>query len=198
MTEYYLQTPIDEETISGLKLGDIIYITGTVFTARDEAHMELIDHGGIEGFDFTGLALYHAGPVMKQVDGKWKVLAAGPTTSFRMESLEPDFLELFNVKVIIGKGGMGPGTLAALKEKNTVYAAFTGGAGSLAAQGLGEVKTVFYLEELGMPEAVWVFETNNFGPLVVAMDAHGNSLYEAVNKKSNERLQEILREKGLN
>jgi tartrate/fumarate subfamily iron-sulfur-dependent hydro-lyase beta chain len=197
MAEYTLKTPISEDEIAKLQLGDTIYISGLVFTARDEAHIELIKHEGIKGFDFNGLALYHAGPVMKEEDGKWKVMAAGPTTSFRMESLESDFLDLFNVKVIIGKGGMGPDTLAALQKHNTVYAAFTGGAGTLAAQGLGEVKDVFYLEELGMPEAVWVFETNNFGPLVVAMDSNGNSLYDAVNKRSKENLESILQRKGL-
>lgn len=192
MTEYNLSTPIDEETISKLKAGDIIYLTGTVFTARDEAHMELLKHGDIPGFDMTGLGLYHCGPVMQEKDGKWNIISAGPTTSFRMETLEPDFLDKFNVKVIIGKGGMGPLTLAALKKHNVVYVSFTGGAGALAAKGLGEVKDVHYLEELGMPEAVWVFEAKNFGPLVVSMDAHGESLYDRVNELSRKKLEEIL------
>ena len=144
-----------------------------------------------------GLALYHAGPVMKQVDGKWMVTAAGPTTSFRMETLEPDFLAKFPVKLIIGKGGMGPLTLEALKKHNVVYTSFTGGAGALAAKGLGEVKTVYYLEELGMPEAVWVFEARDYGPIVVGMDAHGNSLYDEVDAESKKNLERILKEKGL-
>ena len=193
MAEYNLKTPLDDETISKLKAGDIIYLSGTVFTARDEAHMELLEHGDIPGFDMTGLGLYHCGPVMQQKDGKWTIISAGPTTSFRMETLEPDFLDKFKVKVIIGKGGMGPLTLESLKKHNVVYLSFTGGAGALAAKGLGEVKAVHYLEELGMPEAVWIFEAKEFGPLVVSMDAHGGSLYDRVNELSRKKLEEILK-----
>ncbi|MCK5309777.1 MAG: fumarate hydratase C-terminal domain-containing protein, partial [Thermoplasmata archaeon] len=125
MAEYNLKTPIDNETISKLVAGDIIYLSGTVFTARDEAHMELLEHGDIPGFDMTGLGLYHCGPVMQQKDGKWNIISAGPTTSFRMETLEPEFLDKFKVKLIIGKGGMGPLTLESLKKHNVVYVSFT-------------------------------------------------------------------------
>jgi len=197
MTEYRLDTPLDEETVANLNAGDIIYLSGTVFTARDEAHMELMKDGEPEGLDTTGLGLYHCGPVMRQVDGEWQVVAAGPTTSFRMETLEPGFLDMFGVKVIIGKGGMGPATLEALRKHNVVYASFTGGAGALAARGLGHVVDVHYLDELGMPEAVWVFEAVNFGPLVVSMDAHGNSLYADVDDRTRENLKSILEKKGL-
>ena len=192
MAEYNLTTPVDDETIAKLKVNDVIYLTGTVFTARDEAHMELNKDGGIPDFDMTGLGLYHCGPVMQEKDGKWNIISAGPTTSFRMETLEPGFLDMFDVKLIIGKGGMGPLTLEALRKHNVAYVSFTGGAGALAAKGLGTVKTVYYLEELGMPEAVWVFEAENFGPLTVSMDAHGNSLYDEVNKLSKKKLEDIL------
>jgi tartrate/fumarate subfamily iron-sulfur-dependent hydro-lyase beta chain len=212
MTEYHLSTPLSNEDISQLRAGDTIYLSGTVFTARDEAHMELIEHKGIPGFDMTGLGLYHCGPVMKQEDPEvpeagglpsdaghdnWCVVSAGPTTSFRMETLEPPFLDLFGVKVIIGKGGMGPLTLEALRKHTVVYVSFTGGAGALAAKGLGRVKDVHYLEELGMPEAVWVFEAKEFGPLVVSMDSHGHSLYSDVNAGTMKNLTRILTEKGL-
>ena len=235
MAEYHLTTPVSEEDARKLKAGDTIYLSGTVFTARDEAHMELIAHKGIPGFDMTGLGLYHCGPVMKKIpvqgsekeregerkgemekndvkmeggngedirkeeepDEKWVVVSAGPTTSFRMETLEPGFLDLFDVKVIIGKGGMGPLTLEALRKHTAVYVSFTGGAGALAAKGLGEVKDVHYLEELGMPEAVWVFEAREFGPLVVSMDSHGNSLYVDVNAETERNMKRILRSKGL-
>ena len=198
MAEYHLSTPLNDKDIERLKAGDTIYLSGTVFTARDEAHMELIAHKGIPGFDMTGLGLYHCGPLMKKdVSGTWSVVSAGPTTSFRMETLEPGFLDLFDVKVIIGKGGMGPLTLEALRKHTAVYVSFTGGAGALAAKGLGEVKDVHYLEELGMPEAVWVFEARKFGPLVVSMDSHGNSLYVDVNAETEKNLQRILKSKGL-
>ncbi|MBA3044830.1 MAG: FumA C-terminus/TtdB family hydratase beta subunit [Candidatus Thermoplasmatota archaeon] len=194
MTEYNLRTPLDDETISKLKAGDIIYLSGTVFTARDEAHMELLKHGDIPGLDMTGLGLYHCGPVMQQENGKWNIISAGPTTSFRMETLEPAFLDKFKVKLIIGKGGMGPLTLESLKKHNVAYVSFTGGAGALAAKGLGEVKAVYYLEELGMPEAVWVFEAKNFGPLIVSMDSKGHSLYDDVNSKTRKNLERLLKE----
>lgn len=192
MTEHHLKTPIDDAAISKLKIGDIIYLSGTVFTARDEAHIELIKHKGIPGFDMTGLGLYHCGPVMMEEFGKWRVISAGPTTSFRMESLEPKFLDMFPVKIIIGKGGMGEATLEALVKHKAVYVSFTGGAGALAAKGLGKVKDVHFLEELGMPEAVWIFEAVDFGPLVVSMDHHGHSLYNNVNRLTSENLARLL------
>jgi tartrate/fumarate subfamily iron-sulfur-dependent hydro-lyase beta chain len=196
MTEYRLTTPLDDDTVSKLNAGDIVYLSGMVFTARDEAHMELLEHGDIPGFDMTGLGLYHCGPVMKKVGDEWTIISAGPTTSFRMETLEPDFLKKFGVKVIIGKGGMGPLTLEALRKNNVVYVSFTGGAGALAAKGLGKVKDVYYLEELGMPEAVWVFEANDFGPLVVSMDTKGRSLYDDVNARTKANLERLLADKG--
>jgi tartrate/fumarate subfamily iron-sulfur-dependent hydro-lyase beta chain len=192
MAEHRFKTPITDADIEKLKIGDTIYLSGTVFTARDEAHIELIKDGGIDGFDMTGLGLYHCGPVMREEFGKWQVVSAGPTTSFRMEALEPKFLELFPVKIIIGKGGMGEDTLAALVKHKAVYVSFTGGAGALAAKGLGKVQGVHYLEELGMPEAVWIFEAVEFGPLIVSMDHHGHSLYERVNLKTGENLARLL------
>lgn len=197
MAEHRLRTPISDEAISEIKAGDTLFLSGTVFTARDEAHMEMLRHNGIPGFDPAGLALYHCGPVMKREGGDWKVVSAGPTTSFRMESLEPEFLEKFRVKVIIGKGGMGPLTLEALKRHNAVYASFTGGAGALAAKGLGKVKKVHYLEELGMAEAVWVFEAKDFGPLAITMDSRGRSLHDEVNRATEANLKRILSGKGL-
>jgi tartrate/fumarate subfamily iron-sulfur-dependent hydro-lyase beta chain len=192
MTEHHLKTPITDEDISKLKIGDIVYLSGTVFTARDEAHIELIKHKGVPGFDMTGLGLYHCGPVMREEFGKWQVISAGPTTSFRMESLEPEFLDMFPVKIIIGKGGMGDATLEALVKHKVVYVSFTGGAGALAAKGLGKTMGVHFLEELGMPEAVWIFEAKNFGPLIVSMDHHGHSLYKNVDRETEENLARLL------
>jgi tartrate/fumarate subfamily iron-sulfur-dependent hydro-lyase beta chain len=173
--ERVLTTPITEDDVRSLTAGDVIYLTGTMFTARDEAHKEMLERGA--PFDVEGLALYHCGPVAQKQDGEWMVLAAGPTTSARMELFEADFLRRFRVRVIVGKGGMGDKTLAALSEVGAVYTHFTGGAGALAARAVKRVPDVHWLEELGMPEAIWVMEVERFGPLVVAMDAHGGSLY---------------------
>ncbi|RLI53216.1 MAG: fumarate hydratase [Candidatus Thorarchaeota archaeon] len=173
--EKILYTPIAESDARKLKAGDVIHVSGILFTARDEAHRVLLERGA--PFPLEGLALFHCGPVVQKVGEGWRVVAAGPTTSARMELFEAEFLEKFRPRVIIGKGGMGEKTLKALGEVGAVYTHFTGGAGALAAQAIRRVKEVHFLEELGIPEAVWVFEVEKFGPLVVAMDAHGRSLY---------------------
>ncbi len=183
------ETPIAEEKVRELKAGDVIYVSGLLFTARDEAHKLLLERGS--PFPLEGLALFHCGPVVRKRGEGWEVIAAGPTTSMRMESLEPEFLRRFKPRVIVGKGGMCEGTLAALSEVGAVYCHFTGGAGALAAQRIKGVREVHYLEELGIPEAVWVFEVEKFGPLVVAMDAHGRSLYAEVGKTVERNLAEI-------
>lgn len=187
--EKILETPIAEEEVRALKAGDVIYVSGTMFTARDEAHRVLLERGA--PFPLEGLALFHCGPVVKRVGEAWRVVAAGPTTSARMELFEAEFLEKFKPRVIIGKGGMGERTLKALSEVGAVYTHFTGGAGALAAQAIRRVKEVHFLEELGVPEAVWVFEVERFGPLVVAMDARGRSLYAELEKTVEKNMDEI-------
>lgn len=150
-----------------------------MFTARDSAHMKIL---GMKPknlpFDPSSMALYHCGPLMKKENGLWIVVSAGPTTSSRMEEMENILLEQFGIHLIIGKGGMGKRTIKALKKTGSVYAAFPGGAGVLAADRIIYVPQVYWLEELGMPEAVWIFEVKEFGPLVVAMDSIGQSLYQ--------------------
>ncbi len=188
--ERVFETPIAEEKVRELKAGDVIYVSGFIFTARDEAHKVLLERG--EPFPLEGLALFHCGPVVRKRNGAWEVIAAGPTTSMRMESLEPEFLRRFKPRVIIGKGGMGEGPLAALAEVGAVYCHFTGGAGALAARAIKSVREVHYLEELGIPEAIWVFEVERFGPLVVAMDSHGRSLYAEVGAAVEANLEKVL------
>ena len=187
--ERVLTTPIAEEDVRALRAGDVIYVSGLLFTARDEAHRVLLERGA--PFPLEGLALFHCGPVVQKVGEAWRVVAAGPTTSARMELFEAEFLEKFRPRVIIGKGGMGKRTLAALAEVGAVYTHFTGGAGALAAQAIRRVKEVHFLEELGIPEAVWVFEVERFGPLVVAMDAHGRSLYQDLAVEVEKNMQRI-------
>jgi tartrate/fumarate subfamily iron-sulfur-dependent hydro-lyase beta chain len=177
--EYHFDLPIDDKEIKKLNIGDIIYLSGDFFTARDEAHHIMIksDKKSIK-FDPGNMALFHCGPLMKKIESKWTVVSAGPTTSSRMEIFEDKFLDKFKTKVIIGKGGMGEKTKNALIKNNAIYTAYTGGAGALAAERIKEVLSVYWLEELGMPEAVWIFKVENFGPLVVAMDSKGNSIYK--------------------
>jgi len=196
MAEYYLNTPLSENDVRKLRVGDVVYLTGTIITARDSAHKRALDlakQGKLNQLpvQFEGLAVYHCGPVVSRLNGGWKVVAAGPTTSTRMETVEPDFIKTFKVRAIIGKGGMGPKTTAAMKEFGAFYGAFTGGAAALAAAAIKTVRDVHWLD-LGVPEALWVFEVENFGPLVVAIDSHGNNIYEDVMKKAKNKLDEIL------
>lgn len=196
--EYRLRTPLSDEDVEKLRVGDIVYITGILVTARDEAHkkiLETIEAGEELPIDLKGLALYHCGPVARRKpDGSWEIIAAGPTTSMRMESVEAEFIEKTGVKMIIGKGGMGPRTAEAMKKHKAVYAVFTGGAGALAAEAIKGVRAVYWLEELGIPEAVWVFEVEEFGPLTITIDTTGRNYYEERKKEVLARAEEIIGE----
>lgn len=196
MTVHNLTTPLNDGQAAALKVGDTVFLSGTLFTARDAAHRVMLERGKIPGLDTRGLALYHCGPLAKMADGRWRILSAGPTTSHRMEPLEAKVIERFGVSLVIGKGGMGAQTLDALKRCGAAYLSFPSSA-ALAAKMLGDVKAVHFLDELGMAEAVWVLEASSFGPLVVSMDSRGRSLYRNVEKASKANLNRILRERGL-
>ena len=187
--EYHEKTPIMD--VTKYKLGDVIYVTGEIVLARDEAHKKLLEEGA--PLDLKGSVIYHCGPVVTKKNGEWKVIAAGPTTSIRMEIFEDEFIAKFHPAIIVGKGGMGEKTLKALKEHGAVYAAYTGGCGALAAERIKGVKEVHFLDELGIPEAVWVFKVEEFGPLVVTMDAHGNSYYDNVDEEAKKNLDALLK-----
>ncbi len=192
--KYHLSTPIPEEEIRRLRVGDILYIDGTMITARDEAHkkaLELHERGERPPIDFRGLAIFHCGPIVRKENDEWIVVAAGPTTSMRMEIFEDRFIEVFRPAVIIGKGGMGEKTSKACQKYGCVYAAFTGGAALLGAERIKAVREVHWLEELGMPECLWVFEVEGFGPLIVTIDTHGGNLTEEVRRRVWERFETL-------
>ena len=194
-----LKTPLSEDDARGLKVGETVYLDGVVYTGRDEVHihaLEYLEKGKKVPVDFKGSALFHCGPIMRKVGEKWEVVAAGPTTSSRMNSLEPQFIEKFRPGAIIGKGGMSQPTIDAMKEFGCVYLAITGGAAVLAAKGIKEVKGVEWYE-LGMPEAIWIMDADNFGPLTVAIDSHGNSLFMDVGAKVKENEQKVRQKLGL-
>ncbi|MHA1203153.1 MAG: FumA C-terminus/TtdB family hydratase beta subunit, partial [Candidatus Heimdallarchaeaceae archaeon] len=170
--------------------------TGTVITARDEAHLkalELHKEGKELPVNFNGIGLFHCGPVMKKNDeGEWIVVAAGPTTSARMEIFQDEFIKAFHPGIIIGKGGMGERTAKACQEETCIYGYFTGGAALLAADRIKKVKDVFWYEELGMPECLWHFEVESFGPLTVTIDSHGGNLTEQSIRNIEEKKDKIL------
>ncbi len=200
MTEYHLTTPISEEDARKLKIGDIVYVTGEhVYTARDEAHeraLHMFEKGETPPVDFEGSVVYHVGPVAWQKNGKWEIVSAGPTTSVRMELFEDEFLRKYKARILVGKGGMGQKTLAALKEVGAVYTSYTGGCGALAAKGLKEVRA-YEWQDLGMPEALWVITAEEFGPLLVTMDSHGNSMHDDMEKKVAARKAEVYSKIGV-
>jgi fumarate hydratase subunit beta len=199
MAVYKFKTPISEEDIRKLKVNDVLYVTGTIVTARDQAHRRALDYfkqGKPLPINFEGLAVFHCGPVVSKEGEKWIAVAAGPTTSTRMDIFEDEFIKNFKVRVVIGKGGMGEKTTDAMAKYGAVYGAFTGGAAILAARAIKNVKSVEWLD-LGTPEAMWIFEVEEFGPLAVAIDSHGNNIFMDIAKKVEENKQKIYQKLGL-
>lgn len=199
MAVFKLKTPISEEEIRKLKVNDVLYVTGTMVTARDAAHkraLEYFKEGKNLPINLEGLAVFHCGPIVKKEDDKWIVVAAGPTTSTRMDQFEDEFIKNFKVRVVIGKGGMGKRTTDAMKKYGAVYGAFTGGAAVLAAKSIKQVKALEWAD-LGMPEALWILEVEEFGPLTVAIDSHGNNFFEEVKKKVEEGKVKVYEKLGV-
>ncbi|UII57821.1 fumarate hydratase [Cytobacillus spongiae] len=180
-----LKAPITEEQIRQLKVGDVVRMDGRMYTGRDAIHKYLMDNDA--PVDLDGQVIYHCGPVMlKDEEGTWHVKAAGPTTSIREEPYQGDIMKKFGIRAVIGKGGMGPKTLAALKEHGGVYLNAIGGAAQYYADCIKSVEGVD-LMEFGIPEAMWHLQVEGF-TAVVTMDSHGNSLHEEVDKSSLEKL----------
>lgn len=180
-----LSTPISKEDIESLRVGDTVLVSGTIVTARDMAHKMMVEERPdfIREYLKDGV-IYHCGPVVKKSEnGEWSFVSAGPTTSSREEPYESEVIKEYGVRAIIGKGGMGKKTLEALSKYGAVYLHAIGGAGTLAAKRVKKVEKVFMLDEFGSPEAFWVVEAEDF-PVVVTMDAKGNSLHAKVAEES--------------
>jgi fumarate hydratase class I len=184
-----LKTPLSDADVRKLKAGDIVLLSGTVFTGRDAVHKYL--HSGGELDVFRDGVIYHCGPVVLEDGGKYRVVAAGPTTSIREEPYQADVIAKYGVRAVIGKGGMGAKTLKACQEHGCVYLHAIGGAAQIYARCVKEVPTVYLKEKFGSPEAVWEMRVEDF-PAVVTMDAHGRSLHAEVADDSKARLQEVL------
>lgn len=201
-----LNIPFSDQDIRALKVGDPVAISGIMITARDAAHKWMIETfikgtrapqgDDLEVYEalkplLDGGAIYHCGPVVGGLDTRqYRFVAAGPTTSTREEPYQGDVMRYFNVKGVIGKGGMGPKTLAACREVPGVYLHAIGGAASLIAQSVQRVLGVHKLE-FGVPEAMWVIQVKDF-PAVVTMDSHGESLHAEVARKSGAVLEDLL------
>jgi fumarate hydratase class I len=185
--EVVLRTPLTEAQVRDLKVGDIVLVSGKVNTGRDAVHAHLTKHD--PPIDLNGSVLYHCGPVVAKQDDGWRVTAAGPTTSIREEPYQADIIRRFGVRAVIGKGGMGAKTLAALKESGAVYLNAIGGAAQFYARAIDKVEGVSLLE-FGTPEAMWHLVVTDF-PAIVTMDAHGNSLHKDVEQSSAKELASI-------
>jgi L(+)-tartrate dehydratase beta subunit len=181
-----LTTPIDLDDIRDLRTGDVFYLSGRIVTGRDDVHRRIVLEKMIPPVDFRGIALFHAGPIVREEPGKNTLVSVGPTTSMRMEDLTAEFIALTGVRVIIGKGGMGPKTAAACKEHGAIHCVFPGGCAVTAAALVEEIEAVHW-RELGMPECLWVLRVKEFGPLIVTIDTLGNNLYGENKKRYAER-----------
>src|SRR5262245_5009852 len=185
--EVALQAPLDEKAVRSLKVGDVVLVSGVMHTGRDAVHAHLMKHE--PPVDLRGAALYHCGPVVRKEGDGWKVTAAGPTTSIREEPYQADIIKRYGVRAVIGKGGMGNKTLAALKEAGAVYLNAIGGAAQFYARAIDRVDGVS-LMEFGTPEALWHLHVTDF-PAIVTMDAHGNSLHKDLEQASGEELAKL-------
>lgn len=182
--EVRLTTPISEEEIRSLRVGDVVILSGEMHTGRDALHKYLMDHE--TPVDLNGAVIYHCGPVMLKDEEGWHVKAAGPTTSIREEPYQGDIIKKFGIRAVIGKGGMGPKTLKALQEHGGVYLNAIGGAAQYYAECIKKVSAVDFME-FGIPEAMWHLQVDGFAA-IVTMDSHGNSLHADVEKDSAAKL----------
>ena len=188
-----LTTPIKAEDLQDIRVGDVIYLTGTLVTCRDVCHRRLIELKRPIPYDLNGKAIFHAGPIVRKNGDKWEMVSVGPTTSMRMEKFEKEFVEQTGVKVIVGKGGMGPNTEYACKNFKAIHCVFPAGNAVVAAT---EVEGIVRAEwrDLGMPETLWNCRVKEFGPLIVSIDTEGRNLFEENKVVFNERKEKVYEE----
>ena len=175
-----LITPISEEDLADIKIGDIVWLDGELMTCRDVAHRRLVEYGRELPYDIKDKAIFHAGPIVRKIEGTeddYEMVSVGPTTSMRMEKFEREFIQKTGVKLIVGKGGMGPETAAGCQENIAVHAIFPGGCAVLAATQVEEIEGAEWLD-LGMPETLWINRVKLFGPLIISIDTKGNNLIQ--------------------
>ena len=192
MAELKLNVPEDNPRVAGVHAGDVLYVTGNIAIARDQAHKKLL-----ETFlpELVGLPIFHCGPIARKIGGEWKIVAGGPTTSTRMDALTPPILEKYQTKIVIGKGGLGEIGKKGLATFGAVYCEFTGGASALAVSKIVGVKKRL-LEELGPTELVWIWEVREFGPLLVTQDHDGNDLKKTVTTQATQKLETLVKSYG--
>jgi len=174
----FLNLPVQDEDIRGLRIGDIFFLSGLLVTGRDEVYQRVAEENTMPPFELNGMAVYHAGPIVKNgsSSNEWELISIGPTTSARMEKWAADFIKKTRVKVMIGKGGMGERTAAACREHAAIHCVYPGGCAVLGASQIEKIESCFW-PEMGMAECMWVLKAHKFGPLIVSIDTCGNSLF---------------------
>ena len=195
-----LVTPISKEDLEDITIGDIIYLSGSLTTCRDVAHRRVVEEGREIPVDVRNNAILHAGPIIRPLENdQFETVSVGPTTSMRMEKFEYEFVKTTGVRVIIGKGGMKENTARACKDFGAIHCVFPAGNAVVAAV---EVRKIMRAEwrDLGMPETLWNCDVEEFGPLIVSIDAHGRNYFEekkiVYNKKKDEQIARISKEVG--
>ena len=195
-----LITPVSAEDLKDIKVGDIVYLDGSMTTCRDVAHRRLVEEGRELPVDVRNNAIFHAGPIIRPLENdKFEMVSVGPTTSMRMEKFEYEFVKLTGVRVIIGKGGMKENTERACKEFGAIHCVFPAGNAVVAATEVEEIVRAEW-RDLGMPETLWNCQVKEFGPLIVSIDTQGNNMFEEnkviFNQKKDKAIEEISKQVG--
>jgi len=199
LNTFKFKLPISEADARKPRIGDQVFVTGVMVTARDQAHRRALEFLGSKKpipFNFEGSAVFHCGPIARKENEQWSIVVAGPTTSTRMEAYEAEFIEKLKPRVIIGKAGMGAKTAEAAKKFGAIYCDFTGGAAVLASRRIKKVQRVEWYD-LGMPEALWVLEVEEFGPMTVTIDTQGQNLHTKIQNEAEKRKPDILKSIGV-
>ena len=171
-----LTTPLQDEDLLDLRMGDIVYLNGIIVTGRDDVHHRVVVERLPCPVDFAGIGIFHAGPIIKEEPGRNSMISIGPTSSIRMEEHAAAFMEMTGVKIMVGKGGMDEKTSEACRKNRVIHCVFPGGCAVSAAAQVEEIQDVFW-RELGMPECLWVMRVKEFGPLIVSIDTQGNNMF---------------------
>lgn len=171
-----INLPLTNDDILKFHIGDVIYLAGTIVTGRDEVYHRVVEENIMPPVDLNGMAIYHAGPIVKKTGQNHELVSIGPTTSMRMEKWAADFIKKTGVKVMIGKGGMGEKTASACRQLGAIHCVYPGGCAVLGATQIENIENPYW-EEFGMAECLWVMKTKAFGPLIISIDAHGGNLF---------------------
>lgn len=191
MAKKVLTTPIRAEDLEDIHVGDVIYLTGKLTTCRDVAHRRVIEEKRPLPVDVKDGAILHAGPIIRPLGvDRYEMVTVGPTTSMRMEKFEEEFIKETGVRLIIGKGGMGDGTMRGCRDYKAIHCVFPAGCAVVAATCVEEIIDAQW-KDLGMPETLWTSRVKEFGPLIVSIDTHGHNIFEENKVLFNKRKEEV-------